>query len=76
MTTGPQNHEPQTRPVFKFLAGFLGILFLIAGSAAVIFAFQSTGPAAKRWIAEAFLFLFMGTEFVHATFTGRWGPRR
>ena len=48
MTTEPQNHEPQTRPVFKFLAGFFGILFSIAGIAAVIFAFQSSGAALTR----------------------------
>jgi hypothetical protein len=76
MTSKPQNHERQTRPVFKFLAGFFGILFLVAGCAGVVFAFQSTGPALMRWIAEASLFLLMGAGFVHAALTGRWGLRK
>jgi hypothetical protein len=76
MTTELQNHEAQTRPVFKFLAGFLGVLFLLGGVAAVIFAFQSTGPALWRWIVEASVFLLVGAKLLHAAFNGRWRLRR
>ncbi len=76
MTTEPENENRKTRPVFKFLAGFFGVFFLIAGIFAAIFAFQSTGPAFRRWVVEASLFLLMGAAFVHAAFTGRWGLRR
>jgi hypothetical protein len=76
MSAEPQKHQPETRPAFKFLAGFFGILFLIAGCTALIFAFHSTGSAVWRWAVEASLFLFLGTGFVHAAFTGRWGLRR
>lgn len=76
MNAEPQKNEPETRPVFKFLAGFFGILCLISGCFVMVFAFQSDGAALWRSIAEASLFLFMGVAFVHAAFTGRWGLRR
>jgi len=76
MSAEPQNDEPETRPVFKFLAGLFGILFLIAGCFTIVFAFQSTGSALWRWIAETSLFLIMGASFTRAAFTGRWGLRR
>lgn len=72
----PRKHEPETRPVFKFLAGFFAILFLIMGCFTVVFVFQSTGSARWRWIADASLFLFMGAGLTRAAFTGRWGLRR
>src|SRR5215471_10453613 len=76
MTNEPRNHEPETRPVFKFLAGLFGILFLIGGCTAVVFAFQSTGPALRRWILEASLFLLLGAGLIYGALTGRWGLRR
>ena len=76
MITETQKHEPETRPVFKFLAGFFGVFSVITGCFTVVFAFQSTGSALWHWIGESSLFLLMGASFIHTAFTGRWGLRR
>lgn len=76
MSAEPQKHEPETRPIFKFLAGFFGVLFLITGCFTVVFAFQSTGSVLWRWIGESSLFLLLGAAFTHAAFTGRWVLRK
>jgi hypothetical protein len=76
MSLEPQKQEPETKPVFKFLAGFFGILFLMAGCFSIVCGFQTTGSALWRWISEASLFLFGGAAFVHVAMTGHWGLRR
>ena len=77
MSSEPQNQKSQTRPVFKFLAGMLGVLFLLGGCWTISFAFESTRSVESwRWIVESALFLFLGAAFTHAAFTGRWGLRK
>jgi hypothetical protein len=76
MSLEPQKHEPETKPVFRLLAGFFGILSLIAGCFSIVSAFQSTGSTPWRWITEASLFLLVGAAFVHAAISGHWGIRR
>lgn len=76
MSAEPLKPEAQTRPIFRFLAGVVGVLFLVAGGFAVAFAFQSNGPALWRSIVEASLFLSMAVSFLHAAFTGRWEFRK
>ncbi len=72
MNTARENRDREIRPLFKFLAGLLGMLFLMAGCLDAVFAFQSTGTARWHWVTELALFLFLGSWFVHAAFTGRW----
>lgn len=76
MSEEPRKPEAETRPVFKFLAGFIGVLFLVAGGFTVAFAFHSTGRELWRCIAEVSLFLTMAVGFLHGAFTGRWGLRK
>ena len=76
MNTENDLSKAVTRPVFRFLAGFLGVFFLLVGGFAAVVIFGSTGTARLQWISEAACFLFMGAAFIHAAFAGRWGPRR
>ncbi len=71
-----EKRDREIRPVYKFLAGLLGILFLIGVCLDAVFAFRSTGTARWHWITESALFLFLGGWFVHAAVTGRWRLRK
>jgi len=71
MSTENESSTPTTGPVFRFLAGFFGVLnIILAGGVFVGFAFGS-----HFWwlrITEAALFLYLGVAFIHAAFTGHW----
>ena len=72
MKTDNDLSKPATRPVFRFLAGFLGVLFLLVGCLTGSFVFGSTGSVWWRWVVETAMFLFFGIAFIYAAFTGRW----
>jgi hypothetical protein len=78
MNPKPENHKSDTRPVFKFLAGFLGVLFLLTGLFTISFALQTADSGALfwRWIVVSALFVCFGAAFMRAAFTGRWPFRK
>lgn len=77
MSTEQKTENVQAKPAFNPWAALFGVIILLGGAWTMSFVFKSSRPLDLwRYVVESALFLFTGSTWVYAAFTGRWGLRK